>query len=100
MKNSLKFLLKVIVISVIYYLLVLSGVYLYFERYPLNGKLVGLLNALLVMKVLINAFVFIALLYLSFNVYLSIRKINIDITRGYVFAIIYVLIGFYIFNFI
>jgi len=100
MKNSIKFLGKIIVISIIYYLIVLIGVYFYYQNYPLNGKLVGFLNALWVMKWLINLFIVGAFLYLIYSIYNSTKKKLTDLTRGGLFAIVYILLGFYIFNFL
>lgn len=99
MKNSFKILFKIIGLSIIYYLIILLGSYVFYQKYPLDGKFTGLLEAIILTRNLTNIFIAVASIFLLINIYNSIQKKYNHETIGYILAFVYIFILFVIFNF-
>ena len=98
MKNSFKILAKIIGASILYYTIVLFGAYVFYQKYPLDGKFIGLLEAIAITRNLINIFILVVSIILLISTYYSIRRKNKYGTFGYIFAFLYLIFLLVVFN--
>lgn len=75
------------------------GSYVFYQKYPLDGKFIGLLEAIAFTRNLANIFIAAVSIFLLINIYTSIQKKYNHGSIGYLLALFYLLILFVIFNF-
>jgi len=99
MRSSFKILAKIIGASIFYYVVILVGAYMFYQKYPLDGKFIGLFDAIEITRNLMDIFIFVFTMVLIISIYYPIRGEKKNGTIGYLFSSVYLLFLLVIFNF-